>query len=74
MLNADHSYRYTLSERVTHGPTVSTRHADPLVGSYTLSGNTVVFSNPDGTEFTGTFTGNTVTFTDSGLAMLFRKS
>jgi hypothetical protein len=74
-MNADHSYRYTVGERVSEGTTVTTRGAAPLVGTYTQTGTTVLFSNPDGTQFMATFTGgNTVTFTDSGLAMLFQKS
>jgi hypothetical protein len=59
--------------RVTQGGQATTQSVADA-GSYTLSGKTVTFTfNSDGSSGTGTLNGTTLTVTDSGIALVYRK-
>jgi hypothetical protein len=59
--------------RVTQNGQVSTQSV-PDAGSYTLNGTAVSFTfNSDGSSGTGSISGNTLTVTSDGIALVYKK-
>lgn len=72
-VNANGTFSNTAQFRETEGTTVTTT-SETYTGTWTQSGNAIVFKDNEGDSQTATFTGgNTLTMTAEGLVAVYRK-
>lgn len=72
VLNANGSFTTTVGWRLTEGTQVSTE-SETFPGTYTVNGSTVNFTYSDGDTDSATLAGNTLTFSEGGSSVVFRK-
>lgn len=72
ILTASGTFTTTVGWRTTENGQVTT-DSDTFPGTYTVTGSTVNFTYADGDTDSATLAGNTLTFTDSGSTVVFRK-
>jgi hypothetical protein len=71
-LNADRTFSASVTFREKEGTSERTT-TETDSGTYTQNGNTIRFSNSDGTEDTATINGNDLTISTRGVTLLFRR-
>jgi hypothetical protein len=72
ILAASGSFSTTVVWRLTEDGVVTTE-TETFPGTYTVNGSTVNFAYSDGDSDSATLAGNTLTFTDAGATVVFRK-
>ena len=72
ILAASGSFSTTVVWRLTEDNVVTTE-TETFLGTYTVNGPTVNFAYSDGDSDSATLAGNTLTFTDAGTTVVFRR-
>jgi len=73
VISGDGSFTQMATVRTTTNGVATTQSATDA-GSYTLSGTAITLHfNSDGSTGTGSWSGNTITTTDGGLALVFKR-